>query len=498
MKSFFIKYRAVLIVVVVILAGGGGYWYVKSSEAPSFTAVTAQTGNVVESLDEPGTVLAENSADLSFQTPGQITVLNVQEGDVVSAGTVLASLDTSALNAAAEQANAAVAAAQANLSQLQSGTRPEQLAIEQTAVQNASTSLDVEVGSAYAAATDAIQNQTDNFFTSPNTNNPIFIVPVADSQTVIDIQSQRAVIGGSLAAWYAAMNATTTDETALATTALSSLQQIASYLNTLAIAVDSATTNGNISAAMLAGFKVDVATARTEVNAGITALTGDQSALADAEGQLALGEAGATPQDIQAQQAVVLQAQAAAASAQVALQHAQLIAPFDGSVENLTAQIGQVVAPGAPMLTLVNSGGLKIQTYVSEADVAKIKTGDQANITLDAFGTGTIFPATVTTIASAETQVNGSSAYEVDLHFTNPNGSIKDGMTGNVNIVVGEDDNVVEVPSRLVINSGNDYFVLVEKNGASVQHPVTIGLVGDNGMTEITSGVTAGESLTNF
>jgi hypothetical protein len=56
----------------------------------------------------------------------------------------------------------------------------------------------------------------------------------------------------------------------------------------------------------------------------------------------------------------------------------------------------------------------------------------------------------------------------------------------------------VVVPSRLVINDGNNYFVLVQQGSQSVKTPVQIGLVGDNGTTEITSGINVGDILTNF
>ncbi len=167
-------------------------------------------------------------------------------------------------------------------------------------------------------------------------------------------------------------------------------------------------------------------------------------------------------------------------------------------MQNLTAQVGQVVSPGAPVLSLVNNGGLKIETYVSEADVAKIKVGDTAQVTLDAFGTGTAFSATVTTVDSAETQVNGVPSYLITLHFTNAEPQVKDGMTGNVHIVLAEDDNVIAVPSGLVLNEGNQYFVLVKTPAGTEQKQVQIGLVGDNGTTEITSGVSEGDTLVNF
>lgn len=498
MKTFFKKYRVITVIVVVVLAGVGAYGYISTSQAPSFNTVNATKGNVIESLDEPGSVLTEDSAVLSFQTAGQITSLAIHEGDAVAEGTVLASLDTSALAAAVSQANAAAAVAQANLDQLESGTRPEQLAINETAVANASSSLGATLASAYVAADDAIQNQIDNLFTNPNTNSPVFLVPVANSQTIINIQSERLVIGASLTAWYNAANATSSSQTSLASVAAQTLQQIASYLNTIALAVNSAMPSSNVSAGTLAVFKVNVVAARAEVNGAITALTAAQAALQNAQGQLTLAEAGATPQSIEAQKALLLQAQAAVSSANVALQHAELIAPFGGTVENLTATVGQVVSPGAPMLSLINSSGLKVQTYVSEADVAKIKAGDAANITLDAFGAGTIFPATITTVADAETQVNGTPAYEVQLHFMDPDSRIKDGMTGNVHIILGEHDSVITVPSRLVINDGNNYYVLVAHATGSIRQQVEIGLTGDNGMTEIISGVNVGDTLTNY
>jgi len=315
---------------------------------------------------------------------------------------------------------------------------------------------------------------------------------------VNDIQSERLQIGVALTQWYAALNATSSDPAVLAGTASTALQQIQSYIDTLALVVNSATPNSVVTATNLAQYKGDVATARAEIEVSISAVSGDGSALTAAQNVLTLAQAGATSQTIEAQQAAVAQAKAAAANAQVALDNASLVAPFSGTVQNLTAQVGQVVSAGMPVMSLINNSGLKIETYVSESDVAKIKTGDAASVTLDAFGTGTTFPATVSTIDAAQTQVNGSPAYMVTLHFVGSAAGIKDGMTGNVHIVEAEHDNVVEVPSNLVINDNNDYFVLVQ-NGATIEKkPVQIGLVGSNGMTEIVSGLNVGDRINNF
>jgi RND family efflux transporter MFP subunit len=500
MKKFFAKNYIAVGVVVLLAAAGGAYWYVNTATPPAFGAVTVAKGNVVQSVDEAGNVLAENSAVMSFQEGGQIAQVNVSEGSQVAAGTVLADLDSAQLSAAVQQADAGLAAAQAQLSQLASGTRPQQITIDESAVASADQALGIAVGNAYSASDDAVRNQLDNMFMNAQSNNPAFLVPSNDMQgTVNNIQNQRVQIGTALSAWYASLNATSTgfDPASLSATATANLQQIQSYINSIALVVNNANTSVSTPAATLAQYKGDIATARVEIEASNSAVSGDQSALTAAQNVLALAQAGSTPQTIAAQQAVVAQAQAAATNAQVALDHASLVAPFGGTVQNLTAQVGQVVSPGVPMMTLINASGLKIETYVSEKDVANIKPGDAAQVTLDAFGTGTAFPATVGTVDAAQTQVNGAAAYMVTLHFTDPNGQIKDGMTGNVHIIEAQHNDVIAVPSNLVINDNNTYFVLVQKGGAAQKVPVQIGLVGAS-TTEITSGLNVGDTITNF
>ena len=500
MKAFFLKNYIVIGIVVLVAAGGGAYWYVNSATPPAFGTITVEKGNVVQSVDESGNVLAENSAMISFQEGGQIAHVYVSEGSQVSAGMVLADLDSAQLSAASQQANAALAAAQAQLALLQSGTRPEQLTIDESAVTSADQSLGIAVEDAYSASDDAVTNQMDAMFSSPQSANPIFLVSNNDQPGAANsIQDQRVQIGTALAQWYTALNATSSnfDPATLSTMASADLQQIKSYIDAIALVVNNATPSTNMTGAQITAYKAAVATARTEVEASISAVSGDQSALTAAQNTLALAQAGSTPQSIQAQAAVVAQAQAVATNAQVALGNASLVAPFSGTVQDLTAQVGQVVSPGTPVMSLVNNGGLKLETYVSENDVTSVKPSDTAIVTLDAFGTGTTFPATVTTVDAAETQVNGAPAYMVTLHFTDPDSQIKDGMSGNVQIVEAEDDNVIAVPSNLVINDDGSYFVIKQAGDTAEKVPVQIGLVGTS-TTEITSGLNVGDVINNF
>ncbi len=498
LKGLFGRFGKFFIAAALLIIAAAIYFYVASSGAPSFGVYAVARGDLTESVDVSGNVSADHSANLSFQETGQVAAVPVEEGATVAVGTVLAELDQSSLAAAAEQANAALAAAEAKLSGMENGTRPEQITLDEGALTSAESSLSAALESAYVAADDAIRNQTDNLFSNPTSMNPVFLVAAPDAQLVIDIEAERQHMTTILDGWYVAQGATSSSVAGGYQIASAALQNIESYLNAVALAVNSAVPNGTVAASTLATYKTDIIAARSEITEANTALSTANAAFTVAENTLALAKAGSTPEDIAAEKAVVLQAQAAAASAEVALNHAVLRAPFAGSISNLNVTVGEVVSIGTPVATITNPSGMKIETYASENDVARLAVGDQAAVTLDAYGSGTTFPATVTAIAAAETEVNGAPAYEVTLHFTGNDNRIKDGMTGTAHIVAATRANALEVPTRLILSDGNRSFVLVKSGSGTEKREVITGLTGDNGMTEIVSGVSAGDQVVSF
>ena len=126
MKNFFIRFFAAI--AIVAIGGGLAWWYISSNEPPLLDSYTVGRGNIIESLAEPGTMAAEAKAGLSFQEAGQIAHVYVKEGDAVAAGAALADLNSASLKTGVEQANAALAAAQAKLDELQTGATPQTIA----------------------------------------------------------------------------------------------------------------------------------------------------------------------------------------------------------------------------------------------------------------------------------------------------------------------------------------------------------------------------------
>jgi len=495
MKHIISKYSLWIAGGAAVLVLGAVSLYISGSHAPSFTTVRALQGTVVQSVDISGRVLSETSAELSFSIPGQIARVYVAEGNMVKTGDSLVGIDAASADAGVTQAEAVLAAAQARLDSLQAGTRSEQLQIDKNAVANAQASQSAAVQSAYTSADDAVRNQTDNLFLSAGTANPQFIIPISDSQTAINIQNSRSAVGGVLDRWYAALRGSAVPDSSLAADAL---RQVKSYLDAVALVVNGATPTSAVPASTLAGYKTNVSAARTEVVSAINILNAAESVSVNAQSALVLAASGATVQDVEAGKAAVLGAQAAFANAQVAAGHATLRAPFPGVIQNLTAKIGQVVAPGSPMLSLISAGGVKVESFISESDIAKIKEGDAANITLDAYGTGTAFPAKVTVIDTAETSVNGTPAYKVTLEFVHPDPRIRDGMSANAHVIGESRENAIEIPTRLVISDAAGKFILVKSGNTIEKRKVETGIAGDDGMTEIVSGVALGEAVVHF
>ena len=94
-----------IIPLVVVLAVGGVWWFaVRSNGGSSATAatttkqlVTVTRGPISNAVSATGTIAAAQTDNLSFTSSGTVTAVNVAAGDTVTAGQVLATLDSASL-----------------------------------------------------------------------------------------------------------------------------------------------------------------------------------------------------------------------------------------------------------------------------------------------------------------------------------------------------------------------------------------------------------------
>lgn len=91
-------------------------------------------------------------------------------------------------------------------------------------------------------------------------------------------------------------------------------------------------------------------------------------------------------------------AKAAYEQASVMLEEANLTAPWDGVITGIHAEVGELVSPNTPVMTLADLREAKVTIYVPLVDMEKLKTGMEAQVKLDAFN-DKVFIGTITNIA---------------------------------------------------------------------------------------------------
>lgn len=150
--------------------------------------------------------------------------------------------------------------------------------------------------------------------------------------------------------------------------------------------------------------------------------------------------------DISVAQQEVRDAQADQAEIQANLNYLVINSPMAGNVITRSVEPGEVVAAGAPLLTLVNLNNLYLRGFIPEGEIGKVKLGQQARVYLDSFPNQTL-QATVTRIdpKASFTPENTyfkkdrvTQVFGVELTLANPQGLAKPGMPADGRILVPE------------------------------------------------------------
>jgi len=184
------------------------------------------------------------------------------------------------------------------------------------------------------------------------------------------------------------------------------------------------------------------------------------------------------------------------ASAVASRDKAIIRAPIDGVVTKVNKKKGEYITGAETMIQLL-APHYEVKVDIPETDIAKMKLGDKAQITLDAFGDDIKFGGTVTQIDPASTEVQDVVYYKVTVTLDDTTQSIKPGMTANVVFSTDKRENVLSIPSRAVRSNSAKYVkVLVNaKTGETKDVTVTLGLKADDGKVEILSGLNENDEI---
>ena len=196
----------------------------------------------------------------------------------------------------------------------------------------------------------------------------------------------------------------------------------------------------------------DLETAQTTYTSAVAdhdALVAQQQAVEDGV-TVAQAQLNVATSLVSANQAQVKQFSAALQSAQIDLDHTNIKAPVDGVVVSRNVDVGQTVAASlaAPTLFLIAQDLTKMQvdTNVSEADVGRVRVGQPATFTVDAYP-GQTFTGNVTSIRKAPINVQNVITYDAVIGVANPDLRLFPGMTANVRVLVDQRPHVLRIPN---------------------------------------------------
>jgi multidrug efflux pump subunit AcrA (membrane-fusion protein) len=215
--------------------------------------------------------------------------------------------------------------------------------------------------------------------------------------------------------------------------------------------------------------------------------------------QLSLIREKYTVEDLQYAEAQVQQARAALRIAEANLGYATITAPMGGVVASVSTQQGETVTSGsaaaqAPtFVTIIDLNRLQVDTYVDETDIGKVRVGQAATFSVDAFPDKE-FRGTVTAIYPKALIQQNVVTYDVVITIDNREGLLRPDMTTNTTITVAKREKVLAIPNQAVRREDGDRVVFVQDGERLARRPVKTGWK-DKTYTEVLSGLKEGERV---
>jgi len=240
--------------------------------------------------------------------------------------------------------------------------------------------------------------------------------------------------------------------------------------------------------------KATVATDQAAVDQAAAQVRASEAQVTQARTQIAAQQQQVTAARSQVQTQLAQAASQAAAlqNAQIGLQNATIVAPFNGIVVSRSLDSGAYVTPGTstPIVTIADLDGLDVVVNVSETQMSMIHKGGKVQVVVDAFP-GRTFVGVVSRIAGGVDPQTRTVQVEVDL--PNPGHLLRPGMYATAEISAGSQRALV-VPLSAIITLGTESYVWAVVEGKTTQRQVAIGRETGT-LVEITGGITQSDLI---
>lgn len=452
---------AVLVLCAAGIAGYASYRGLFSRRATVtsqelYQLVPVENGSITLKVTASGTVRPGSTYQVAPKVSGTITEVLVKQGDIVQKGQLLVRLDdTDALERLQEaRDNLAVAEAKLAEAQIQAKLAPAQNRVQ---VEQAKTNL---------------------------LNAEAKLAQLKAGATLQDIEQARAQVNQARLTADSAKKEYERN-TSLFEKGAVTRQQLENAENKHLTAVESL---------KAAEQKLDLLLAGPDPQE----LAAAEAAVTQARTNLRIAEENAESSNAQQQvltaRAQVAQARNAVKAAERNLGLTRVVSPIDGTVTEVAAQPGELAGQSSVLVVVADLKHLEVAANVDETDVHSVKAGQPVDVKVESVP-GKVFRGSVEGVAEQGKVISSVVYFEVTIQVTDDSGTLKAGMTADVDIILARRANVLTIPNAaLEDRRGRLMARTLDENGEPFFKRVELGIT-DGTITEVTSGLEAGEMV---
>jgi multidrug efflux pump subunit AcrA (membrane-fusion protein) len=184
------------------------------------------------------------------------------------------------------------------------------------------------------------------------------------------------------------------------------------------------------------------------------------------------------------------QAKADITHAQIQVGYARITSPTNGIVTAKQIEVGALASPGLALLTIEDNANYRLEASVDESQLGKIRTGEKAQIQIDALGED-FFAGTVAEIVPTADVASRSYTIKIDLP-AKP--ALRSGLYGKARFITGQKP-ALTIPQKSLVQQGQliGVYVVDDSNLARLRLIKTG--KNFNGQVEVLSGLTDGERI---
>ena len=477
--------RALWIIGIIAILVGAFFAYRAYSNARSAQAaqeslqtVALEEGALAATIGATGTVRANQSANLSWQTSGTVDQVNVRTGDEVTKGQELANLAQTSLAqnvilAQADLVNAQKALDDLLNSQVQQAQAQQAVEKAQQALEDANNPelAQARAIKAIADAQKLVETAERNLRVAQSTASQSSIDEAKANVTLTKDRLDRARDKYEPYANKPESNIARATLLSVLSAAQQQYDAAVRQLNSLqgtAADTDLAVRQAELDTAQAQLAEAEREWERIKGGASSADISLLEAQLADAQREWERLKDGPDPEDLAV-------AQARVAAAQATLDQARILALFAGIITNVESKPGDQVNPGTPAFRLDDPSHLWVDVEVSEVDINQVQGGQPAILTFDAI-LAKEYSGEVVEVSPVGTENQGVVNFKVTVELIDADADVRPGMTSAVEIVVSQLDNALLVPNQAVrAEEGKRIVYILGENGQLTSVEVTLG-----------------------